>query len=151
MFPNAIQIVDFFHVSEKMWEVARALFPADRDSAEAWAEARCKELKARALEAVLATLGAHAAHCEQAAKAVSYIVTNRKRMQYAKFRSAGLQIGSGVVEGGCKTVVGRLKQSGSYWTKDGAEGILALRACILGGRYEDFWAWRTESRTQAAT
>lgn len=150
MFPGAIQIVDFFHVSEKMWEVARALFPADRDSAEAWAEARCEELKAGALDGVLATLRAHASHCQKAAKGVQYIATNRERMRYDEFRAQGLQIGSGVVEAGCKTVVGRLKQSGMYWTKDGAEGILALRACILGGRYEDFWAWRTESRLQAA-
>lgn len=150
MFPGAIQIVDFFHVSEKPWEVARALFPADRESAETWAEARCEELKARALDGVLATLRAHADHCEEAAKAVHYIVTTRDRMRYAKFRAQGLQIGSGVVEAGCKTVVGRLKQSGMYWTKHGAEEILALRACILGGRYEDFWAWRTKSRVQAA-
>lgn len=150
MFPGAIQIVDFFHVSEKLWEVARALFPADRDSAEAWADARCEELKAGALDGVLATLRAHAGHCEEASKTVRYIVTNRERMRYADFRAQGLQIGSGVVEGGCKTVVGRLKQSGMYWTKHGAEEILALRACILGGRYEDFWAWRTESRPQAA-
>ena len=150
MFPGAIQIVDFFHVSEKMWEVARALFPADRDSAEAWAEARCEELKSGALDAALATLRAHAGHCEPAAKAVQYIATNRQRMRYAEFRAQGLQIGSGVVEAGCKTVVGRLKQSGMYWTVDGAEGSLALRACILGGRYEDFWAWRTEARLQAA-
>lgn len=150
MFPGAIQIVDFFHVSEKLWEVARALFPNDRDSVEAWAEARCEELKAGALDGVLATLRAHAGHCQPAAKAVQYIATNRARMRYAEFRAQGLQIGSGVVEAGCKTVVGRLKQSGMYWTKDGAEDILTLRACILGGRYEDFWAWRTESRLQAA-
>ncbi|MDE0124476.1 MAG: ISKra4 family transposase, partial [Bryobacterales bacterium] len=63
----------------------------------------------------------------------------------------GLQIGSGVVEAGCKSVAGaRLKQSGMRWTKDGAQGILALRACILGGRYEDFWAWRSESQHAAA-
>jgi hypothetical protein len=150
MFPGAIQIVDFFHVSERMWEVARALFPADRDSAEVWAEARCEELQAGALDSVLATLRAQAGHCQPGAKAVPSITTNRERMRYAEFRAQGLQIGSGVVEAGCKTVVGRLKQSGMYWTKHGAEGILALRACILGGRYEDFWAWRTESRLQAA-
>jgi len=150
MVPGAIQIVDFFHVSEKLWDVARALFPADRDSAQAWADARCEELKTGALDEVLATLRTHADHCEQAAKAVHYIATNRERMHYAEFRTQGLQIGSGVVEGGCKTVVGRLKQSGMHWTKDGAEGILALRPCILGGRYQDFWAWRTESRVKAA-
>lgn len=62
----------------------------------------------------------------------------------------GLQIGSGVVEGSCKTVVGRLKQSGMRWTKDGAEGILVLRACILVGRCDDLWARRTQSRVKAA-
>ena len=62
-------------------------------------------------------------------------------MRYAEFRAQGLQIGSGVVEAGCKKVVGRRKQSGMHWTKHGAEGILGLRACILGGRYENFWTW----------
>jgi len=98
---------------------------------------------------VLAPLRAHASHCEEAAKAVHYIVTNRERMGYAKFRAQALQIGSGVVEAVCKTVVGRLKQSGMYWTKHGAEEILALRTCIFGRRYEDFWARRTDLRVQA--
>ncbi len=137
MFPSAIQIVDFFHVSERMWEVARVPFAADRDSADTWAEARCEDLKSGALDAALATLRAHAGHCEPAPKAVQHITSNRQRMRYAEFRAQGLQIGSGVVGAGCKTVVGRLKQSGMYWTVDGAEGLLAQRACILGGRYED--------------
>ena len=151
MFPGAMQIVDFFHAAEKMWEVARALFPRDRGSREAWAEARCAELKAGNLDGLLATLRAHGDHCEEAQKCVQYVETNRERMRYADFRAQGLQIGSGVVEAGCRTVAGaRLKQSGMHWTKQGAEGILALRACILSGRYEDFWAWRTESQLTAA-
>ena len=151
MFPGAIQIVDFFHAAERMWDVARALFPRDRDSRKAWAEARCSELKAGSLDALLATLRALADHCEEAAKCLHYVETNRDRMRYADFRAQGLQIGSGVVEAGCRTIVGaRLKQSGMYWTLNGADGILALRACILSGRYEDFWAWRTESRLPAA-
>ena len=48
------------------------------------------------------------------------------------------------------SVGARLKQSGMHWTQNGADGILTLRACILSGRYEDFWAWRTESRLPAA-
>lgn len=151
MFPGAIQIVDFFHAAERMWDVARALFPRDRDSRKAWAEARCSELKAGSLDALLATLRALADHCEEAAKCLHYVETNRDRMRYADFRAQGLQIGSGVVEAGCRTIIGaRLKQSGMHWTLNGADGILALRACILSGRYEDFWAWRTESRLPAA-
>ena len=51
-----------------------------------------------------------------------------------------------MVEGGCKNVVGgRLKQSGMRWTKDGTDAILALRCCVLSGRYEDFWEWRSNA------
>ena len=57
-----------------------------------------------------------------------------KRRVSVRHRAQGLQMGSGVVEGGGKTVVGRLNQSAMHWTKDGVEGILTLRACILGGR-----------------
>ena len=69
-------------------------------------------------------------------------------MRYTAFRDQGLCVGSGVVESGCKSVVGmRLKRAGTYWTKDGANPIIALRCCILSGRYEDFWEERaiTES------
>ena len=151
LYPRAIQIVDFFHASEKLWEVAKALFPGDRNSREHWADARCADLKAGRLEGLLATLRAHAGSCETAAKCVGYIETNRERMRYPEFRAQGLQIGSGVVEGACKTVVGgRLKQGGMRWTKDGADAVMALRSCLLSGRYEDFWAWRSEAPIAAA-
>ncbi|MDE0105042.1 MAG: ISKra4 family transposase [Bryobacterales bacterium] len=134
LFPGAIQIVDFYHVAERLWDVAKDLLRDDREAAETWAEARCSELREGHLNSVLATLKAHAGHCKMAAECEAYIETNRDRMRYADFRAQGLQIGSGVVEAGCKSVVGaRLKQAGMHWTKDGAEGILALRACIVGG------------------
>ncbi len=72
-------------------------------------------------------------------------------MRYHEFRAQGLHIGSGVVEGACKTVVGiRLKQGGMRWTKDGADTVMALRSCILSGRYENFWEWRSEARSATA-
>ena len=151
LYPSAIQIVDFFHACEKVWEVAKALFPGDRDSREHWADARCAELQAGRLEGLLATVRAHAGSCEAAAKCVGYIETNRERMRYPEFRAQGLHIGSGVVEGACKSVVGgRLKQGGMRWTKDAADAVMALRSCILSGRYEDFWEWRSEAPSQAA-
>ena len=66
-------------------------------------------------------------------------------MRYPKFREQGLFIGSGVIEAGCKTLIGaRLKQSGVFWTVEGANRIIALRCCRTSGDFEDFW------ETQAA-
>jgi len=64
-------------------------------------------------------------------------------MRYPKFRAMGLFIGSGVIEAGCRTVIGaRLKRSGMFWTVAGANSIIALRCCRLSSRFEDYWADR---------
>lgn len=64
-------------------------------------------------------------------------------MRYPKFRRQHLFVGSGVIEAGCKTVIGsHLKQSGMFWTVPGANSILTLRCCYLNGRFEDYWAAR---------
>jgi len=67
---------------------------------------------------------------------------NKQRMRYPEFRNQGLFVGSGVFEAGCKTVLGRLKQSGMFWTVRGANAIIALRYCQLSGRFEDYWESR---------
>ena len=105
LFPRAIRIVDFYHAAERLWEVAKDLLRDDPAAAETWADARCSELRERRLDSVLATLKAHAGQSAKAAECEAYIRTNRDRMRYADFRAQGLQIGSGVVEAGCKSVV----------------------------------------------
>ena len=76
-----------------------------------------------------------------------YFERNAERMRYAWFREQGLFVGSGVVEAGCKTVIGaRLKRSGMFWTVRSANAILALRCCRLSGKFEDYW----EARSTAA-
>lgn len=141
-FPGAIQIVDLWHAKEHPWEVSQAIH-GPGEVADAWARARCDELDAGDLPAVLAALRPHVATCADARKCRDFIERNRARMQYAEFRAQGLCVGSGVVEAGCKTVVGqRLKRSGMRWTLAGANAMLALRSCILSGGYEDFWEQR---------
>ena len=77
---------------------------------------------------------------EDAKKQIGYFRNNASRMRYGEFREQGLFVGSGVVEAGCKTVVGkRLKQSGMEWTVRGANAIIALRCPHLSGRMEEFW------------
>ena len=73
-------------------------------------------------------------------KIVEYIQKNKERMQYGEFRQRGLFIGSGVVEAGCKSVIGqRLKQSGMHWSVRGSNAIIALRCCIESNRFDDYW------------
>jgi len=73
-----------------------------------------------------------------------YFANNAPQMRSAEYREKKFFVGSGVVEAGCRTVIGeRLKQSGMRWSVRGANAIIALRCCILSGRFEDVWASRT--------
>ena len=75
---------------------------------------------------------------------LGYFVDNVQRMQYGTFRAKGYFIGSGVVEAGCKTVIGaRCKQSGMFWSESGAENILALRCIHSSRRLDQFWKDRS--------
>ena len=72
-----------------------------------------------------------------------YFRTNAARMRYGEFIAAGYFIGSGVVEAGCKTVIGqRMKQSGMFWGEAGGQAILKLRCMILSGNFGEIWAAR---------
>ena len=125
-----------------MWECARALWGAGART-DAWAEARCDDLELGRFDTVLDSLRPHVTECEAFRLGLGYFEDNRQRMRYAEFRAQGLCVGSGVVEAGCKTVVGeRCKQSGMRWTVSGANAILALRSCVVSGRYEDYWERR---------
>ena len=94
--------------------------------------------------AAIAELGVQAGdHQELCEREIGYFEKNKERMRYAQFRRQGLFVGSGVMEAGCRTVVGlRLKQSGMHWTVKGANSIIALRCCLQSNRWEDFWESR---------
>lgn len=142
LFPHAIQIVDRYHVDEKVATVGKAIYGPGTDLAQQWTHERCAELKAGNIDAVLAALGAHFT-TKEARDCHNYIKTNRDRMHYDRFHAAGLCTSSAVVESGCKRVIGlRLKQGGMFWTVGGANAIAALRCCRLSGRFEDFWERR---------
>ena len=137
--PDAVQIVDRFHAKQHLSDVAKAVYGAPSDLARAWARERHDELDAGALDAVLRALRVHAPHEEVARRCVDYVERNRHRMQYPVFRAAGFCTSTGVVEAGCKVAIGtRLKRAGMHWTLAGADAIIALRCCLLSGRYEDF-------------
>jgi len=63
-----------------------------------------------------------------------------ERMRYPEFGRQHLFVGSGVIEAGCKTVIAsQLKRSSMFWSLRGANAIVALRCCRLGGQFEDYW------------
>ena len=80
---------------------------------------------------------------EEVQAEMEYFGVDAERMRYAKFRSQGLFVGSGVVEAGCKIIFGqRLKLSGMHWTIRGANAIIALRCNRCSGEFENYWETR---------
>jgi hypothetical protein len=144
-FAGAIEIVDLYHAREHVSDLAKLLYEARQ--AKAWAQASVELLDAGNLEGLLSTFARLRPKSQfvkdDLRKATAYFQTNMERMRYQRFRDQGLFVGSGVVEAGCKTIIGRrLKQSGMRWTVRGANAIIALRCCDLSGRWEQFWEAR---------
>jgi len=151
-FPDAIQIVDLYHARQHLWEVARQLYPHKESKQKAWMKVHQKRLldKGKIEKLVGALRAIHTTNPQIAEKIhteADYFERNTERMRYPKFRRQHLFVGSGVIEAGCKTVIGsRLKQSGMFWTVRGANAILALRCSHLNGLFEDYWEERREAR-----
>ncbi len=142
-FPDAVQIVDIFHAKGHLFEVAKAIYGIGSEIGHQWARKRREELDEGRVDDVIAALRSHAETCEEARKNAEYFSNNRERMNYPKFRAMGLCVASGVLEGGCKNIVGaRLKQGGMRWTVDGANAIIALRCAVESNRFDDFWERR---------
>ena len=142
-FPDAIQIVDIFHAKGHLFEVAKAIYGNGSEIGERWARKRRAELDEGRVDEVLANLHSHAGSCEEARKNAEYFSNHRSRMNDPKFQAMGLCVASGVVEGGCKHIVGaRLKQGGMRWTVDGANAIIALQCAVESNRFDDFWERR---------
>jgi hypothetical protein len=146
-FPGAIQIVDLYHARQHLWKVAALLHPQDQAAKKLWMVPMKDLLDAGNIESLVTLLreiaAAHAdapALAQEILNEAEYFTTNTDRMRYPQFREKGLFVGSGVVEAGCKSVIGsRLKRSGMFWTVRGANAIIALRCCRFNGRFEDYW------------
>lgn len=145
-FKDCLQIVDFYHALEHAGNVLDALIGKDHPDYKTRQHRWAKRLLKDKVQALIAETRREGAGKPQAAKVeenLGYFVRNVKRMQYGTFRARGYFIGSGVVEAGCKTVIGgRCKQSGMFWSESGAENILALRCIHSSRRLDDFWKHR---------
>ena len=147
-FPGAIQIVDLFHARQHLWDIARALHPLDHAAQQRWILRHQPKLDSGQIEKLTSYLDSQVAEASPTQQEILRVETaffdkNKDRMRYPEFRAQGLFVGSGVIEAGCKTVIGtRLKQSGMFWSVDGANSIIALRCCQLNNRFDDYWDQR---------
>lgn len=150
-FPGARQIVDLYHARQHLWELSKKLWPIDERRRNRWVKKREKKLDEGRIESLVRDLRALSPPTPEAAELLrreaDYFAENSERMRYPVFKRQHLFVGSGVIEAGCKTILGsRLKRSGMFWTVRGANAIIALRCNRLSGRFEDYW----ESRGKAA-
>jgi hypothetical protein len=130
-FPEATQIVDLYHAREHLHSLTRSLEFMLGDRKDEWLAARLEDLDhgyIDGIEAAVRQYPLEGVKKDEAGKELGYFLNNAPRMRYKWFRSRGLFVGSGLVESGCKAVIGqRLKLSGMHWTIRGADAITALR------------------------
>ena len=143
-FPDAVWILDLYHAFEHVNDMAALIYPnesPDRGHAKKWRKWLKADKIDRFIKVVSEFADSHPSQKDEILKALQYFQKNRDRMLYATFRKAGYFVGSGVVEAGCKTVVGkRTKQSGMFWHVKGAQNVLATRCAVLGHLFDDYWA-----------
>ena len=145
-FPKAIRIIDFYHAKEHVATLCKELFSKPQ-SVIRYREQWWEYLAEGKIEAIIAEaetfLPSNPSANKDAVREIQYLRKNMDQMRYREFRDDGCFIGSGVIEAGCKNVIGkRLKQSGMEWSVDGANDIIALRCAFQSNRFNDYWEER---------
>ena len=143
-FPLAIWIVDLYHALERLHQLCQGLYPNQSSWAsrmeEQWKQMLKNDQVTEVIAAARRRLRDLALSSEALEKQIAYFENQQSRMLYKTYREQGLFYGSGVVEAGCKAVIGqRLKESGMFWTKNGATSVLALRCALKGHRWDECW------------
>jgi len=155
--PGSVQILDFYHAAEHLGILASAIEGADTQKAKTRQSRWAVKLKNDSINPILSSArrllknrkeSMTPERIETVQRELAYFKTNARRTRYGHFRAQGYFIGSGVIEAGCKTVVGRrMKQSGMFWGEPGAEALLGVRCQIMGPHFEAAWQARKEILT----
>jgi len=144
-FPGAVEILDLYHALEHLHLLCQNLYPGK----EHWINKMEVQWENQIKNDQVAQVIAAARHrlqqlrgptASSLATQIDYFEHHQHRMFYKTYRRAGLFYGSGVVEAGCRAVVGqRLKNSGMFWTELGGKSILDLRCALQGNRWDECW------------
>lgn len=141
-FPQATHVLDYYHTTEHLADFLRDACRQPTDGV-LYHELRDLIWNGQTddlIERMRALMPRSGKRRKMGEREINYFKINAYAMRYAEFRAQGIFIGSGVIEAGCKALIGkRLKQSGMFWTVKGANAIIALRCCLASGRFEQFW------------
>ena len=152
-FPDAEECLDWFHAVEKLWAAGKAIYRGtrrERKALEAWVARTKKTLRTgevheilselrTALDSTSATGPGNKYRREVLAKVINHFTENARRMRYKQLRREDLPIGSGVIEGAVRHLVGvRLDGPGMRWGRDRAEAVLHLRCVLINGEWSAF-------------
>jgi hypothetical protein len=152
--PNAVQILDVFHVARKVIEAANVLWGARSSEAKCWRKQILVQILRGQVDEVIRQLEAldyvEASKREARKKLLTYLVNNRTRMSYPSYIEKGYPISSAMAEGACRHVIGtRMKGSGRRWDDDGGDAMARLRALKCSGQWKKHFQLRQEARRQA--
>lgn len=140
LFPDAIQVLDYYHMCENVYSYAKYRFPSNDADMKKWAVTIIDKIEAGKVDEVLEMLPTHEDDKLPAnvPNLHTYLSNNRNRMNYKELKKQGFNIGSGAIESGNKKVIQqRMKQSGMRWGIKTGQTIASLRAKNASGRWKD--------------
>ena len=140
-------LLDMWHALEYGSDAVKAILPEGAERERRFAEARADIEAGRAT--VVRELQPFSGRHKDVEDCCRHFQNNIERMQYDRCRNQGMQVGSGVVEGGCRQFGLRLKRSGTRWSERGANAMLALKSCVMNLRLPDFLDWRANQAVAA--
>jgi len=142
-WPQAHQLLDFYHASQHLWNLGQALHPRDEATRRGWVEARLHRLRHGQEPVVLRELAALPRRRGEVGKAIrreqNYFAGQAGRMNYQTLARRGWPIGSGAVESACRSRQGRCKGRGQFWTRTGLRHLDALTEARDHGHWDALW------------
>ena len=134
LFPDSVQIVDWYHACQHLAEAAHALYPNNDTTAQRWFRRRCTHLYKGEIHKITQPLDR-----ADLGKQSHYFHTHKRRMQYHSCLEMGYPIGSGTVESGVKQFKSRLTGPGMRWSRQSAEEMLVIRGAVMDQSFDALW------------